>query len=286
MAKTPCPYCGRLVDRLIEGMCEDCYVERHPLVALKERKALRCKYCGAWFLRGKWMKSKNPAELFIRFLMEKGSVNGIIEKVELDEREEGAVAQVTVRGSPHQSIAPRIIAYEVAVEYIYDVCTSCREFLSRREVALVQIRSTPRALDDLTKKKILNIIEQEIFKLKDKKIGFISNVKQLKSGFDIYTTSANLARHLAYAVHSQLPSHIIETAKVAGIKDGRKIYHMTYSVRVITYKSGDLIKTKEGEMMVISINNKFINVQDINSKKYKQLTISELLNNNPILIEQ
>jgi NMD protein affecting ribosome stability and mRNA decay len=61
---------------------------------------------------------------------------------------------------------------------------------------------------------------------------------------------------------------------------------MTYSVRVITYKSGDLIKTKEGEMMVISINNKFINVQDINSKKYKQLTISELLNNNPILIEQ
>jgi len=57
----------------------------------------------------------------------------------------------------------------VAVEYIYDVCTSCRELLSRREVALVQIRSTPRALDDLTKKKILNIIEQEIFKLKDKK---------------------------------------------------------------------------------------------------------------------
>ncbi len=286
MAKIPCPYCGRLVDRLIEGMCEDCYVERHPLVTLKEENALRCKYCGAWFLRGKWMKSKNPTELFAKFLADKGSINGVIEKVELDEREEGAVARITVRGSPHQLIAPRVITYEVSVEYIYDVCTSCREMLSRKEVALIQIRSTPRALDDLTKKKILNIIEQEIFKLKDKKVGFISDIKQLKNGFDIYTTSANLARHLAYVIHNQFPSHIIETAKVAGVKNGRKIYHMTYSVRVLTYKPGDLIRTREGEMMVISINNKFINLQDINSKKYKQLTISELINTDAVFIEQ
>lgn len=157
MAKTPCPYCGRLVDRLIEGMCEDCYVERHPLVVLKERKALRCKYCGAWFLRGKWMKSKNPTELFVRFLREKGSINGVIEKVELDEREEGAVAQVTVRGSPHQLIAPRSIAYEVAVEYIYDVCTSCRELLSRRalmSMGFVEVSNyvlTDRAVESLCK---------------------------------------------------------------------------------------------------------------------------------------
>jgi len=286
VAKTPCPYCGRLVDRLIEGMCKDCYVERHPLVTLKEKKALRCKYCGALFTRGKWIKSKNPTELFVKFLMDKGSVNGVIEKVEIDEREEGAVARVTVRGSPHQLIAPRVITYEMAVEYIYDVCTSCREMLSRKEAALVQIRPTPRALDDLTKKKILNIIEQEVFKLKDKRVGFVSDIKHLKNGFDIYTTSANLARHLAYAIHSQLPSHIIETAKVVGVKDGRKIYHMTYSVRVLTYKPGDIIKTKEGEMIIVSVNNKFINLQDINSKKYKQLTIFELLNTDTIFIEQ
>jgi nonsense-mediated mRNA decay protein 3 len=286
VAKIPCPYCGRLVDRLIEGMCEDCYLERHPLVALREKRALKCKYCGALFIRGKWVRGKTPAELFTKFLSDKGEIRGVIEKVEVEENEEGMIGRITVRGSPHELMEPRVVTYEVAVEYIYDICISCREMLSKKEAAVAQIRSTPWPLDDLIKKKILNIIEQEIFKLKEKKIGFISNIKQLKNGFDIYTTSANLARHLAYVIHSQLPSHVIETAKVVGVKDGRKIYFMTYSVRILTCKPGDVIKTREGEMRIININNKYVNLQDINTKKYMKLTISELLSSNIIFIRQ
>ena len=286
MAKIPCPYCGRLVDRLIEGMCEDCYFERHPLVVLREKRALKCKYCGALFIRGKWVRGKTLAELFTKFLSEKGEVKGVIEKVEVEENEEGMIGKITVRGSPHELIEPRIATYEVAVEYVHDICVSCREMLSKKEAAVVQIRSTPWPLDELTKKKILSIIEQEILKLKEKRVGFISDVKQLKNGFDIYTTSANLARHLAYVIHNQLPSYVIESAKLVGMKDGRKIYFMTYSVRILTCKPGDIVKTKEGEMQIVNINNKYVSLQDINTKKYMKLTISELLSNDIIFIRQ
>jgi nonsense-mediated mRNA decay protein 3 len=286
VAKIPCPYCGRLVDRLIEGMCEDCYFERHPLVVLREKSALKCKYCGALFIRGKWVRGKTSAELFTKFLSEKGEVKGVIEKVEVEENEEGMIGKITVRGSPHELIEPRVATYEVAVEYVYDICVFCREVLSKKEAAVVQIRSTPWPLDELTKKKILSIVEQEILKLKEKRAGFISDIKQLKNGFDIYTTSANLARHLAYVIHNQLPSHVIESAKLVGMKDGRKIYFMTYSVRILTCKPGDIVKTKDGEMQIVNINNKYVSLQDINTKKYVKLTISELLSNDIIFIKQ
>jgi NMD protein affecting ribosome stability and mRNA decay len=64
-----------------------------------------------------------------------------------------------------------------------------------------------------------------------------------------------------------------------------KIYHMTYSVRILTYKTGDVIKTKEGEMIIIDINKKFVKLQDVKNKIYKQITIQELLNNDILLIE-
>ncbi|MFN7105629.1 MAG: NMD3-related protein, partial [Pyrobaculum sp.] len=210
--RLPCPYCGRLVERLVEGMCEECYLERHPLVMLKDNKVLRCKYCGAVFLKGEWVKIRH-VEDFSKVLTKKGVVAGVLEKIEISETAEGARALVYIRGTPHPAIEPRLLSYVVEISYEEDVCNSCREMLSKREVAVIQIRGTPRPIDAETEKKIFYITQQELFKLKDKKIGYISNIKKVRNGFDIYTTSTGLARHLAYVIHREFPSLLIESAK-------------------------------------------------------------------------
>jgi nonsense-mediated mRNA decay protein 3 len=288
VAKVPCPYCGRLVDRLIEGQCEECYIERHPLVLVKERRLLRCKYCGAVFLGGKWVRGKRGdlGEVARRIISEKTSIRGVLEKAEVSQSDGEIVINVVVKGSPHPSIEPRSLSYVVEFEYEYDICSTCREMLSRREVALLQIRGTPRGLDDTYKKKILNIIEQELLKFKDKKIGFISEIKYLKDGLDIYTTNSNLARHLAYVLHRQFPSSIKETAKVVGVRDGRKVYHMTYSLRLVTYKPGDVVKVRGEEKKIVDIGSRHVVLYSVETGKYDQLTISELLNSEIILIGQ
>jgi nonsense-mediated mRNA decay protein 3 len=288
VAKVPCPYCGRLVDRLIEGKCEECYIERHPLVLVKERRVLRCKYCGAVFLGGRWVGGRRGdlGEVARKIISEKISIRGVLERTEILQSNSKIVVNVVVRGSPHPSIEPRLLSYTVEFECVYDICNSCREMLSRKEVALLQIRGAPRGLDDAYKKKILSIIEQELSKLKDKKIGFISNIKHLEDGLDIYTTSSNLARHLAYVIHRQFPSSIKETAKMVGVKNGRKVYHMTYSLRLITCKPGDVVKIRGEEKRIVDIGNRYVVLYSVETGKYDQLTISEFLNSEIILIGQ
>jgi nonsense-mediated mRNA decay protein 3 len=288
VAKVPCPYCGRLVDRLIEGQCEECYIERHPLVLVKEQRLLRCKYCGAVFLGGKWVRGRRGGleEVARRIISEKTFIRGVLERTEVSQSDGKIVINIVVKGSSHPSIEPRSLSYVVEFKYVYDICNSCREMLSRKEVALLQIRGAPRGLDDIYKKKILYVIEQELFKFKDKKIGFISDIRDLKDGLDIYTTNSNLARHLAYVLHRQFPSSIKETAKVVGIRDGRKVYHMTYSLRLVTYKPGDVVRIRGEEKRIVDIGNRHVVLYSVETGKYDQLTISELLNSDIILISQ
>ncbi|MEM0277262.1 MAG: NMD3-related protein [Pyrobaculum sp.] len=286
MARVYCPHCGRLVDKLIEGMCEDCYIEKYPLITVKDKTLLKCKYCGAVYLRGKWVRARKTGteELVKRILAEKATVRGIVEKIDVQEIGNKLHLHVTVKGSPHPLIAERALAYQIEFSYDNDICIDCREMLSKREIALLQVRGTPRGLDDAMKKKIFQIVEQELYKLKDKRIGYISDIKNTENGVDIYTTSAGLARHLAYVIHKHFPSQIVETAKNIGVKDGRRLYHMTYAVIIITYKPGDIIVLKGERKSTISINNKFIVLYSIETKKYEQITIRELLSSKPLLI--
>ncbi|ABL88826.1 NMD3 [Pyrobaculum islandicum DSM 4184] len=287
MAKVPCPYCGRLVDRLIEGMCEECYIERHPLISLFDSTLLKCKFCGAIFLKGRWIKTEKveKTNFFRKVLTEKGVVRGLVENLEISENKEGVTITVTVRGSPHPHILPRALTYKFFIKYNYDICNYCKEILSKKEVALLQIRTIPRGLDEQLKKKILAIIEHERFKLREKKVGHISNIEFMENGIDIYTTSISLARHLTYVLHKEFPSHVIESAKVVGVKNSKKVYHMTYSLRILTYKPGDIIRMGDEELTIIHINNKFISLYNKKTKKIENVTISKFINSNIVFIE-
>ncbi|ABO08004.1 NMD3-related protein [Pyrobaculum calidifontis] len=276
MAKVPCPSCGRLVDKLIEGLCEDCYIERHPLVEYREGEILRCKYCGAVFLKGKWMRGRGD-QVFLKILSEKGKVVGKVEQIDARDFTDYAELFLTLHGSPHPEIPPRTLKYNIRIPFKLDICNVCMEKLSKREVAVLQIRASPRPLDAEFKKKILHIVEQELLKLKSKKIGFVSSIKEAASGIDIYTTSANLARHLARVIHETWPSYAMETAKVVGIRDGKKVYHMTYLVRLFTYRVGDLIIVGGSEKVVTELNNKYIGVRDVQSGGYEQIPISDFV---------
>ncbi|MEZ0319039.1 MAG: NMD3-related protein [Pyrobaculum sp.] len=279
MAKTPCPLCGRLVDKLIEGMCRDCYIERHPLIRF-EGRPLRCKYCGAVFLKGRWVKARKAEDLTKRILSEVGEVRGEIVRLEAADRLEEMYVSVTVRGSPHPSIEPTTLEYKMTLRFELDICNSCLEALSKRERALVQIRTVPRPLDSALKQKILHIIEQELSKLREKRIGYISDLREVRNGIDIYTTSTNLARHIAYVLREEFPAHVTESAKVMGVRDGRKIYHMTYLVRILTYKPGDVVKIRGNEKVVVEVGKKTVYLHDVALGTYEQFTISEILRSN------
>lgn len=285
MAKIPCPHCGKLVDRLVEGMCEDCYTERHPLVVLKDRYVTRCKYCGAVYLKGRWVKYKDLDQLYRRVIYEKGEVRGEIKSVNIEEDEDFAVLQILAEGAPHPEIKPRQGSYNLEIYFRNDICTSCRELLTKKETAVIQIRSTPRGLDEDLLKKIFSLVEQELFKWKDKK-GAISDIKKFRHGVDIHVTSQSFARHLAYILHQHFPSYVIESAKAVGIRDGRRIYHMTYSIRLVTYRPGDVVKIEGSEKVVLEVTNRYVGLQDVKTKKYEQWPISEFLGSNVLLLTE
>jgi nonsense-mediated mRNA decay protein 3 len=284
VAKLPCPHCGKEVRALIEGMCEDCYFKRHPLVSVERCEVLRCKYCGAVYLRGRWLRARSRSDVILKVLEEYGRVAGAVERVEVREREGGADVELAVRGSPHPALQPRELTYRLSLRYVYDICNTCREVLSKREAALLQIRATPRALGEVERKKIMSIIEHELFKLRDKNVGFVSEVKELRNGLDVHTTSPKLAQHLAHALHKHFPSSVTVAAKAVGFRGGRRIYHMTYSLHILTYRPGDVIRIGSREAVVVSVGNKFVEVRDVSSGKHELLSTTELLSDSVVLV--
>lgn len=222
---------------------------------VREVAILRCKYCGAFFHRGKWYR-RGLEEAFRKHVAD--YIHGEVVELEISENNGEANVAVTVQGSVNPEIPPRKAKYNISVKFIFDICPSCREALSKRELAVVQIRAAPRPINSDIKSKILSILNQELFKLKNKRIGYISDIKEYKYGIDIYTTSVNLARHLAYVISRVFPSHVLETAKVVGVKDGRKIYHMTYLVRIVTLRAGDKVLDRGVEKVVIDVKGREI----------------------------
>ncbi len=275
MAKVSCPHCGKTVDKLVEGMCVDCFLERHPPLP-KEIEVLKCKHCGAVFVRGEWAREIN----FYKFMKREASVVGV-ETVEVPG---GAKATLSILWSPRLDIPPRIAKYVVEVKYTPEVCSKCRELLSERELGLVQIRAVPRPIDDSHREKIFHIIRQEMFKYREK-VGRINRIEEVKSGFDIYTNTVNFARHLAYVLHREFPSYLIESAKSMGARSGRRMYHVTYSLRIFTYRVGDLVKVRGVEGRVVDITKRYIEVEEVETKTFRNIPLVDILKGDVLLVE-
>lgn len=268
MPKVLCPICGRAVDRLIEGMCEECYLSRHPVLEIKNFNVVRCKYCGAYYIRGRWVKPKrgDDRELLERLLRDNIDVKGALNAVQIEVYEDRVVYNIAGVGTPHELIKPREFQTSYVAPFLLDVCPDCRRNIWGVERGLVRIKGYPEDLGEIEYKKIESVLEHVLYEARGRNIGSVISIERTRDGVEVLTTEPKLARHIAHKIHQVLPSDYVESYKVLKGRGDKKVYHYTATVYVITLEEGDVVRRGPSYYLVIDVNNREVVTVDVASK--------------------
>ncbi len=270
-----CPICGRPTERLIEGMCEECYLERHPVVEIRKFKVLKCKYCGALYVRGRWIRPSKEREraLLERLMRDNMEVKGRVDSMEVEISGNSVVYRISGLGTPHELIRPRRFSVQYVAEVAYDVCLDCRRNIWGSERGLVRIKGFPEELRDADIAKIEALLEHIAFEIRGKNWGSIISVEMLGKSLEISTTEPKLARHIANKIHEVLPSDYVESYKKIRGRGDKEVYHYTATVYVITVDEGDVIRRGSSNYLILDVGKGGIYAVDLDSGRKARIPL-------------
>lgn len=92
--------------------------------------------------------------------------------------------------------------------------------------------------------------------------GAIIDAKEVEGGIDIRLTNANIAKSIVMAIHRSFPSRVVETEKVVGVKDGKHIYKIIFSVRLINLRRNDEVLIDGAKYVVKDVRNNSVGLLD------------------------
>lgn len=227
-----CPKCGRASKG---GLCTQCFLERFALVECPPLKIRICPICGSCFRSGKWVEG-DTLDLAISLVKSQLTINPVAEDVhttlEPEMLDENAV-KVHVRVDAVVKGENVSKEHEVMVRIKKESCNRCSRIAGGFYAAIVQVRAEgrfPTAEERSKSKKIAQDVIRRV--QKSDRMAFISDVKELKEGIDIYAGSIKVGRQISKRIVSELGGGFSESAKLVGRKDGKDQYRISYSVRL------------------------------------------------------
>lgn len=131
---------------------------------------------------------------------------------------------------------------EVEIRLKKESCKRCSRISSGYYESIIQIRAKERlpTQNEVSRcKKIAHGIVESMEK-KDP-LAFISKIEMLKRGLDIYVGSTSVARQIVKSISQSLGGDILESPKLVSQQGGKKLYRVTFSVRLPRFVKGDII---------------------------------------------
>lgn len=228
-----CYKCGK-TGQLYDGVCRECFLSSFsPFSYPKIARLDVCPKCGRVLRRGKWVDF-DPVECLMsvldfddRFDVEGISVRGV------EERGGKIVIGFLVKGS--------VMGLEIEEEGEAPIirnfrsCDQCSRIAGGYYEAIVQIRAERRHPTPYECMRC-ELISREVASQ-----SFVTKVEKLKEGIDIYVGNQDVGRKICERIVRDLGGRYSSSPKLVGEKDGRKVYRVTYSVRLPGYGEGDLV---------------------------------------------
>ena len=240
-----CPGCGLPSP---EGLCPACMLKSTNVLGFpKHVDVTICSVCGAKLIRGKWQITERTAEeLAYEASYYSLQVHHDIQEPELDLRlmKRGAtryLAQFNLKGT-FKGI-PLEESGEIPVKIIQTACDRCSRMAGKYFEAVVQIRgsSKPPSKAEIDKCREISFSLADAAYRSGDQLAFIQDIKETKGGMDLIIGSTRLGKQIARSVFEHFGGRILESASLAGKKDGIDIYRTTILVRFPHLKRGDII---------------------------------------------
>lgn len=246
-----CPRCGKRS----RGICVNCFLEENP-IKLKKIEIPLCS-CGAYYYRGQWNTDLKG------FLMDIIKRNLILpSEICLDnikvipKIEKGNIsARIHLSGEYKGEKFIKEIETNIKTEAVK--CKKCSRLSSCYYEAILQFRgiSDPKSL-----------VDQE----------FISGIKRVQGGTNIYITSSKYARQIGSKLNRR-GFFVKESAKLMGRRGGRDLYRIYISIKSPEFEVGDFLGYKKKIVQILEIG-KIVMCRDILNRKKLALPLPVLKN--------
>jgi nonsense-mediated mRNA decay protein 3 len=250
-----CYVCGRETEELIDGKCNACFSREAELVKLPEKLEARvCRECLRYRRKGRWLASRgdlrHAVELAARDALEnmlagvealrKDYSLGEVETLSSKKCRMGYVLRVTClyKGLEHSEVKRGRVEVSLAL------CDDCSRKRGGYYEAVLQLRRE-EGLDREVKAELDNVLHE--FR------GFVSNLREVKKGADVYMASLGAARKAARALMDRLGGEMKESPKLVGRKNGRELYRMSISLRLSKFKRGDVLLYGGKKLQVLEV---------------------------------
>ena len=194
-----CVKCGKKTDKLIDGLCTECYLKQQEIRLPKKISIQVCKKCKAINQKGIWINSEYPPEYFLTLLLT--SKIKIPEEVELENVElSNGDAEVTfsILGKEYTR------TYKIDLKVQKTVCRDCSRQAGMGYKAIIQARSEKNA----------KALSKEIIEVSKKYKIHILKIEEQKRGVDLYMSSSTAAKHLAVELRKKFKCYMSETSEL------------------------------------------------------------------------
>ncbi|MGA2933540.1 MAG: 60S ribosomal export protein NMD3 [Methanomicrobiales archaeon] len=248
-----CPLCGQPSAGDLCGRCrvgKTRWMEASPRV-----ECITCPTCGSRKTGAIWQDSPVSREELTRELA--------IRAVRLIPEGRDAEFQVTSRErSPNRTIAKVQVkanvfgvpvADEAEVEVVWrgETCDRCSRISGGYFEGVVQVRAAGRALSPREQEVATRIACEVEERLKEggARLSFISRMTG-EEGLDIVVGQSRMGERIAQEITAALGGRYTVHPKLTGEKDGKRLYRITYSIRLPRLQKGDVVEV-EGDYLEV-----------------------------------
>ncbi|MDW7731296.1 MAG: 60S ribosomal export protein NMD3 [Methanolobus sp.] len=274
MNYTICPKCGKDTERLVDGLCQECFFKSSNLVQVPlVLHAKICSSCGARFSRARWTNDRTIDEIVIHTVEDELLIHEKADQVELYiEPRQMTPHLYRVKVEVDASVVGESVHQEVETEVRITrlACDMCSRMSGGYFESILQIRATNRRLTGEEKKECMSIVNSILARMHKKgdRMAFISNSIDDRDGIDLYMGSANSSREICKETVAELGGSFSESPSLFTQKDGKDVYRITYSLRLPEFMPGDIIEFGDRVIEIRKFGKNVTGMDLISGSKY------------------
>jgi len=186
--------------------------------------------------------------------------------IRLDENSKNRTfAHVSVKGILYDQ--PVEAACTVEILWQYDSCDRCSRYHGNYWQGVVQLRADGRkaTLEEQERAKRIAYQAEEELQLQGDRLSFVTRIEEGREGLDIIVGTQTLGEQISREITRQMGGKYSLHPTLVGEKEGRKLYRITYAVRLPKYTKGDIIYIRNTYGEILGAEGKTISYLDLAS---------------------
>ena len=174
-------------------------------------------------------------------------------------------AHISITGELYREKVAAVCTVEILWQY--DSCDRCSRYHGNYWQGVVQLRAEGRKAtpDEQERAKRIAYLAEEELQLQGERLSFITRMEEGREGLDIIVGTQTLGEQISRDITRKMGGRFSLHSTLVGEKEGKKLFRITYAVRLPRYTKGDIIHIRGTYGEILGAEGKTISYLDLSS---------------------